>query len=100
MTAQEREAWTTVCRVYDEFAPRLRQAAALDDDNETAGKVFCEVLERLRMKYDNLDTGGRLIVLALYDILDGVFKDAKKRHENRPGGTEPTNPSTEGKRTA
>ena len=36
----ERDAWASIYRLYEEYAPALRQAAALDDDNEMAGKLF------------------------------------------------------------
>lgn len=87
MTVKEREAWTAIYRLYDEFAPALRDAAALDDDNATAGKVFCDALESVRELYDGLDDGGKLLLLAGYDILDETFKAAKKRHLERVQAT-------------
>mgnify|MGYP001411224682 CR=1 FL=1 len=39
MTKQERDAWAAAYRIYDEYAPGMRQAAALDDENEMACRV-------------------------------------------------------------
>ena len=83
MTISERDTWTFAYRLYDEIAPLLRQAAAMNDNNETAGKIFCDVIERCRVRYDAQDHGGRLILLGVIDILDGVFKEAQKTVEKR-----------------
>jgi hypothetical protein len=75
MTAQERDAWTLSYRLYDEYAPKLRQAAALDDDNETARQIFLAALERIK---PHLNSDGNCILIGVYDILDYVFKEAQK----------------------
>ena len=90
MTKQERNAWAAAYRVYDEHAPDIRQAAALDDNGISAGKVFAEALEKITPVYDVSDAGGRLILLAAYAILEDVYRDAQKhaqeRTETAPGG--------------
>ena len=75
MTAQERDAWTLSYRLYDEYAPKLRQAAALDDGNETARQRFLAALERIK---PHLNSDGNCILMGVYDILDYVFKEAQK----------------------
>lgn len=79
MTKQERDAWTSIYRLYEEFAPALRTSATLDDDNELAGQIFVSALDKLRNQWDESNAEGQLLLLAGYDILDAVFKDAKKR---------------------
>lgn len=79
----ERDAWGHMYRLYEKFAPGLRQAATLDDDNELAGKLFCGALEELRDKFEDAPEECRLLLLAGYDILDEVFKNARKRHQER-----------------
>lgn len=75
----ERDAWASIYRLYEEYAPALRQAAALDDDNEMAGKLFSAAAQKMAEQYDKFPPEGQLILLAGVDILDEVFKDAKKR---------------------
>lgn len=77
MTTQERDAWTFAYRLYDEYAPKMREAAALDDDNETAGRVFLAALERIKPHFtDNNDANW--ILMGVYDILDNIFKEARR----------------------
>ena len=77
MTTQERDAWTFAYRLYDEYAPKMREAAALDDDNETAGRVFLAALERIKPHFtDNNDANW--ILMGVYDILDSIFKEARR----------------------
>ena len=77
MTTQERDAWTFAYRLYDEYAPKMRAAAALDDDNETAGRVFLAALERIKPHFtDNNDANW--ILMGVYDILDNIFKEARR----------------------
>ena len=82
MTKQERDAWAVAYRVYDQFAPGLRQAAGLDDNDEMAGRLFSSALEALNPAYNATDAGGRLILLAVYGILENVFKTAKNGAES------------------
>ena len=77
MTTLERDAWTFAYRLYDEYAPKMREAAALDDENETAGRVFLAALERIKPHLtDNNDANW--ILMGVYDILDSIFKEAQK----------------------
>ena len=82
MTILEREAWAAAYRLYDEYAPGLRQAAALADGNEMACRLFAAAGEKLSAAYNATDDGGRLIMLAAYGILEDVFKEARDRAQN------------------
>lgn len=92
MTTQERDAWTLAVRLYDEYAPKLKQAAALDDNNETAAQIYLSALDRIKPHFTNDNNAANWILLGVYDILDRVFRDAQKGHEqartasNRTGG--------------
>lgn len=79
----ERDAWGHIYRLYEKFAPAIRQAATLDDDNELAGKLFLSALDELRPRFEEATDDCGLILLAGYDILDEVFKNARKRHQER-----------------
>ena len=82
MTTQERDAWTFAYRLYDEYAPKMRAAAALDDDNETAGRVFLAALERIKPHFSG-NNDANWIYMGVYDILDNVFKEAQKTRLER-----------------
>jgi len=77
MTRQERDAWAIGYRIYDEYAPKLRQAA-LSEDNELANDIFFTISSRLSASYNGSDNGGQLILLAVYDILGNVFEEERK----------------------
>lgn len=77
MTRQERDAWAIGYRIYDEYAPKLRQAA-LSEDNELANDIFFTISNRLSASYNGSDNGGQLILLAVYDILGNVFEEERK----------------------
>lgn len=78
MTTKERDAWTAAYRIYDEYAPKLRNA-----DSTLAGEIFNTVGNRLNSLYNASDDGGRLILLSVYDILGGVFKLSQDRPSDR-----------------
>jgi len=88
----ERDAWGHIYRLYEKFAPGLRQAATLDDDNELAGKLFLSALDELRPRFEEAGEDCGLILLAGYDILDEVFKNARKRHQERTEAAGRENP--------
>lgn len=79
MTKQEREAWAVAYRVYDEFAPGLRQAAVLDDGGELARGLFSAIGAKLAAAYDATDENGRLLTVAAYGILESVYESAHRR---------------------
>ena len=81
MTTQEREAWATAYRLYDEYAPALRQAATLNDDNEMAGRLFLAALDKLKTHFTSDDDDSNWILLSAFDTLDNVFKAAQKRKQ-------------------
>lgn len=83
MTKAERDAWAAAYRLYEEYAPPLRQAATLDDDNELAGKLFSSAVEKVAQPCNQSCTEARLILMAAYGILEEVFKDEQKRHQER-----------------
>jgi len=83
MTTRERDAWTFAYRLYDEYAPKMRDAANLDDDNETAGKLFLAALERIKPHFANDGNDANSIYLRVFDLLDDVFKEAQKRRLER-----------------
>lgn len=83
MTTRERDAWTFAYRLYDEYAPKLRQAADLDDDNETAGQLFLAALERIKPHFTSDDNDANWICLRVFDLLDDVFKAEQKRRLER-----------------
>ena len=80
MTTQERDAWTFAYRLYDEYAPKMRQAVALDDDNETAGQIFRAALDRIKPHCTKDGGNANFIYLRVYDLLDDVFKEAQRQH--------------------
>lgn len=86
MTKAERDAWAAAYRLYEEYAPPLRQAATLDDDNDLACKLFTSAVEKVAQPYNESCNEGRLILLGAYGILEEVFKDAQKRHQERVNG--------------
>jgi hypothetical protein len=77
MTKQERDAWAVGYRIYDEYAPKLRQAA-LSDDNELANDIFYTISSRISASYNGSDKGGQLVLLGVYDILGNVFEEERK----------------------
>jgi hypothetical protein len=91
MTQQERNAWAAAYRIYDQYAPGLRQAAALDDDNEMACRLFDAAMDKITQSYNEADAGGRLILFGAYDILANVFKSAQNRALN--GAESPQEPA-------
>lgn len=72
MTTKERDAWAVAYRIYDEYAPKLRNT-----DNEMANSIFQTVSNRLSSLYNESDNGGQLILLGVYDILGNVYENAK-----------------------
>ena len=83
MTTRERDAWTFAYRLYDEYAPKMREAAALDDENETAGQLFLAALERIKPHFTSNGDDANWIYLRVFDLLDDVFKEAQKRRLER-----------------
>lgn len=69
MTKAERDAWAAAYRLYEEYAPPLRQAATLDDDNDLACKLFTSAVEKVAQPYNESCNEGRLILLGAYGIL-------------------------------
>lgn len=91
MTILEREAWAAAYRIYDEYAPGLRQAAALTDGNEMAVRLFSAALDKLKPTYSTSDAGGRLIMAGVYGILEDVFIEARERAQEAAKGNEQGN---------
>lgn len=80
MTEREREAWATGYRWYEQFASALRQAALLDDNGEMAWNLFGALQNKANDFYvASSDADSRLLIDALYGILEKVYKEARKR---------------------
>lgn len=84
MTKSERDAWALAYRLYEEYAPGLKAAAHLDDDNAIACGLFTAALKKITEVYSSTDPGGQLILLAVYGILESTFKDARECARNAP----------------
>ena len=74
VTKAERDAWTLIYRIYEEYAPALREA-----DAETAGKLFCSAFEKMRVQWDGFTEPEHLIMMAGIDLLDEVWKASHKQ---------------------
>lgn len=72
----EREAWSSLYRFYEKYAPQLRAAARLDDENEKAVEVFSAAAEMNEL-YQERGLIGKALTMPLYDLLELVFKEAK-----------------------
>ena len=73
ITAAERDAWAFIYRLYEEYAAALREA-----DTETAGKLFCSALEKMRVQWDGFTEPEHIILMAGFDLLDDVWKASHK----------------------
>lgn len=79
MTTSERDAWIMGYKLYEEFAPALRQAAIQDDAGATARRLFDALQTKVKAFYDASDANGRVLSLAAYGVLASVYTDARKR---------------------
>ena len=71
VTKPERDAWTLIYRLYEEYAPALRAA-----DADAAGNLFCSALEKMQL--DRITEQEQLIMMAGYNLLDEVWKASHK----------------------
>lgn len=71
VTKAERDAWTVIYRLYEQYADALRGM-----DGEAASEIFLQALEKLKLQ-DSTEEG-RLILLAGYELLDAVWKASHK----------------------
>lgn len=72
------EAWREAFRIFSHYAPLLRAAAATDgEENDEAGRLFCEALPRV---VKMCEPGGDAAILGMrvYDMLDDVWREARK----------------------
>ena len=74
------EAWRTIYRVFTKYAPALKLAANLDDDNEEAGRLFMEALEEIKPVFA-IGGDAEILALGVYNMLDDVFKKARDSGE-------------------
>ena len=75
----EREAWSSLYRFYEKYAPQLRAAARLDDDNEEAVRVFQSAAAEMNELYQERGLIGKALTIPLFDLLDMVFKEAREQ---------------------
>ena len=75
----EREAWGSLYRFYEKYAPQLRAAARLDDDNEEAARVFQSAAAEMNELYQERGLIGKMLTIPLYDLLNEVFKEAREQ---------------------
>ena len=72
VTKIERDAWTFIYRLYEEFAEPLRKA-----DSEEAAAIFTKAVEKLR-QCAGFNEEAQKILFAGYDLLDSVWKSRKQ----------------------
>lgn len=72
VTKLERDAWSLIYRLYEEYVPALREA-----DVDTAGELFRSAFKKISSQWNNFTESEHIILLAGYDLLDAVWK-AKK----------------------
>lgn len=72
----EVETWRSLYKYYAKYAPALREAAMLDDDNERASQVFRAAAQELN---DVFHSGhiGEALAAPLYALLETVFREAQ-----------------------
>lgn len=75
----EREAWSSLYRFYEKYAPQLRAAARLDDDNEEAVRVFQSAAAEMNELYQERGLIGKALTIPLFDLLDMVFREAREQ---------------------
>lgn len=76
MTNGDRAAWVAAYRVYDSFLPSIKTAAA-DHDTDTACQLLAEVRDVVAPVYDDADQGGKLLLIAVYGILEEIYADTR-----------------------
>ena len=79
LSSAEREAWSSLYRFYEKYAPQLRAAARLDDDNEEAVRVFQSAAAEMNELYQERGLIGKALTIPLFDLLDMVFKEAREQ---------------------
>lgn len=87
MTHYERDAWALGYKLYEEYAEALRQAATRDDDGDTARRVFGEIQTKVKALFDASDHNGRVLSVAVYDVLEKIYIDARKRGKIATGAS-------------
>lgn len=80
MRKEERDAWAAIYRLYEEYAPALRQSAILKD-KELAVNLFNSAGEKLRNQFNKSCKDARLILKCGYDILSEVYQDTQTQAE-------------------
>lgn len=79
LSPAEREAWSSLYRFYEKYAPQLRAAACLDDDNEEAVRVFQSAAAEMNELYQERGLIGKALAIPLFDLLDMVFKETREQ---------------------
>lgn len=75
----EREAWSSLYRFYEKYAPQLRAAARQEDDNKEAVRVFQSAAAEMNELYQERGLIGKALTIPIFDLLDMVFKEAREQ---------------------
>lgn len=67
------EAWRGAYKLFTRYAPAIRAAAHLEDDNEEAGRLFLEALEESKAIFA-IGGDAEILALRVFDMLDDVWK--------------------------
>ena len=82
MTPEERAAWATSYRLYEEFVPQLVEAAE-HGDTDKAADLFGVALDRVTALHENSLTGS-IMALPLFEMLENAYNAARERAQERP----------------
>lgn len=72
----EREAWSSLYRLYEKYAPQLRAAALLEDGYKEASQIFREVARETNELYQERGLIGKTLSVSLYCLMEEVYKEA------------------------
>ena len=75
MAPEERAAWATAYRIYEEYVPKLRNAA---NDDDRAAEIFGDALDKVTELHNNSVTGS-IMAVPLYEMLENAYYKAKSR---------------------
>lgn len=79
LTPDEREAWSSLYRIYERYAPQLREAALLEDGNDKASKLYKSAAEALSQAYNQPSLITKRLSMPLYEVFDEIFKEARAK---------------------
>lgn len=76
----ERETWAALYRLYAKYAPLLRAAAVLDDDNNQACSLFSEASKEIAAIDSTCGIVGERLALPVYNLLGQLYEEERDRH--------------------